>query len=134
MADQTEQDIEQLCTQIANFNPHADADRRVGRRLQVTEAMVVKTAQYVPHEGLPIKVQESLVADHARRQQILDMWKEGGKTSFYIPGSVEGRKMKMQAKLLAKQMAKDELILKEAGKPHVISDAHKAEPIKPLAY
>lgn len=98
----------------------------------VEDQLVVQTVEWQPHSGLPEKVRKECVIEHERREEIARMWKEEGRVKTYIPGSEEARKLKLKAKLLAKQMAKDELILENAGKPVQILSVEDVQPLLPI--
>lgn len=102
--------------------------QRTMKGLKPEDHLVVHHAEWQPHPGMPLKVQRACVLEHERREEIRRMWKDEGNVTTYIPGSEEARKMKTKAKLLAKQMAKDELILKDASKPVRILSVDDIQP------
>jgi hypothetical protein len=102
--------------------------QRTMKGLKPEDHLVVQHAEWQPHPRMPLKVQRACVLEHERREEIRRMWKDEGNVTTYIPGSEEARKMKTKAKLLAKQMAKDELILKDASKPVRILSVDDIQP------
>lgn len=81
-------------------------------RLVVSPNMIVQTATFQPDSRMPKAVQETILQKHHEREEIMRMWREEGSVKGFIPQTPEARKMKMKARLLAKQEGKDKASLK----------------------
>jgi len=65
------------------------------------------------HEGTPVTVRKMLSEMGERRKQLEEMWKKEGRTTTYLPGSEQAKKMKMQARLECRRETRHAELIKK---------------------